>query len=390
MKDNVSVRPTWIGVPPGVAQQVSAMFVGVVGIMIAGLQPLLLGALQAEGRLSDAQIGHAATGELLAMGLTAGLAGGLLKAERLRLIGLVSGLALAAIDLATLKAGGEAVTLIRAAAGVPSGLLVWLTISLITRSPRPEQWSGLYLTVQTLAQFLLSLALTALVVSKYGANGGFVVLAAISALAGLAALACPDRYAPLAHADAPGGLPSARGGVSLAACFLFLAAVIAVWVYAEPLSHQAGHGPQIFGYAVSISLICQVAGGAAATVLASRLPWFWTLLACTVVDLALLALFASLPGPTTFLILSGAFGFTWLFMLPFLVPMVIEADPTRRAAMLLSGAQLLGGSLGPLIASLVVSDDDARGAVAFGAAALILAVAIVAGLHLRPTRHAAA
>ena len=82
-----------------------------------------------------------------------------------------------------------------------------------------------------------------------------------------------------------------------------------------------------------------------------------------------------------FLVVSGAFGFIWLFMLPFLVPMVIEADPTRKAAMLLSGAQLLGGSLGPLIASLVVSDADSRGAVAFGAAALVLAVAIGSCAH---------
>jgi hypothetical protein len=262
-------------------------------------------------------------------------------------------------------------------------------IGMITRSPRPERWSGVYLTLQTLAQFLVSLWLTAAVVSKYGANGGFIALAAISGLAGLVALVGPSRYAPLALAGAPSGLPSVRGAVALAACFLFLAAIIAVWVYAEPLSHQAGHGPQIFGYAVSVSLICQVAGGAAATALAGRLPWFWTLLGCTLVDLVLLAAFASLPGPTIFLVVSGAFGFIWLFVLPFLVPVVIEADPTRRAAMLLSGAQLLGGSLGPLMASLVVTDVDARGAIAFGAAALVVAMGVVAGLHLRPAAHPA-
>lgn len=388
MAHTASSSPAWIGRPPTLIDAVSVMYVGVVGIMIAGVQPLLLGALQAEGRLTAAQLGHAATGELLTMGLAAGLAGVLLKAERLRAIGLAAGLLLAVLDAATLKASGEAITLVRAAAGLPSGVLMWITIGMITRAPRPERWSGVYLTLQTLAQFLVSLWLTGAVVARYGANGGFLALAGISALAGLAALAGPDRYAPLAHADSPAGLPSARGLVALAACFLFLAFIVAVWVYAEPLSHQAGHGPQVFGYAVSISLICQVAGGAAATVLAGRLPWFWTVLVCAVADLALLALFASLPGPAAFLAASGVFGFIWLFVLPFLVPMVIEADPTRRAAMLLSGAQLLGGSLGPLMASLLVTDSDARGAVGFGAASLVAAMAIVAGLHLRPPRHA--
>jgi hypothetical protein len=364
------------------------MYVGVIGVMIAGVQPLLLGALQQEGRLSAAQLGQAATAELLTMGLTAGLAGALLKPRHLRWLGLVAGLLLAGLDMATTKLGGDALTALRAVAGVPSGLLMWITIGMVTRAPRPERWSGVYLTVQTLAQFLLSLVLTSFVVARYGANGGFLALAAISALAGLSALLAPSHYAPLAHQaeGSGGGLPNIRGWVALAACFLFLASIVAVWVYAEPLSHQAGHGPQIFGYAVSISLISQVAGGAAATVLASRLPWFWTLLGCTLANLLILLLFFSLPGPVMFLIASGAFGFIWLFVLPFLVPMVITADPTRRAGMLLAGAQLLGGSLGPFMASMIVSDADARGAILFGAACLVAAMVIVTGLHLRPAR----
>lgn len=382
--------PGWIGPRPSGLHAAAVMYIGVIGIMIAGVQPLLLGALQQEGRLTAAQLGHAATAELLTMGLAAGLAGGMLKGDRLRWIGVIAGLLLALLDIVTTRASGEALTLVRAAAGLPSGILMWITIGMITRAPRPERWSGAYLTIQTLAQFLLSLALTGVVVARYGANGGFLVLAGLSGLAGLSALAGPTRYAPLAHAHSPGGLPSVRGWVALSACFLFLAFIVAVWVYAEPLSHQAGHPPRIFGYAVSLSLICQVAGGAAATMLAGRLPWFWTILACAIVDLAILALFASLPGPVTFLVASGVFGFIWLFVLPFLVPMVIEADPTRRAAMLLAGAQLLGGSLGPLLASLVVTDADARGAIAFGAAGLVTAMAIVTALHLRPAagRHA--
>jgi hypothetical protein len=388
MAHTSSEHAAWIGARPGGLEAASVMYVGITGVMIAGLQPLLLGALQQEGRLTAAQLGHAATGELLTMGVAAGLAGALLKPERLRWIGLIAGLSLAAFDAMTLEARGEALTVIRAAAGLPSGILMWITIGMITRAPRPERWSGVYLTLQTLAQFLLSLVLTSLVVARFGANGGFLVLAAVSALAGLAALVGPARYAPLTHADAPAGPPSPRGLVALGACFLFLAFIVAVWVYAEPLSRQAGHGPQVFGYAVSVSLICQVAGGASATLLAGRLPWFWTVLACAVVDFALLALFVSLPGPATFLVASGVFGFIWLFVLPFLVPMVIEADPSRRAALLLSGAQLLGGGLGPLMASLVVTEADARGAVVFGAASLAAAMAIVAALRLKPPRHA--
>ncbi len=385
MKDDATA-PAWIGAPPSLIQSTAVMFVGVVGILIAGLQPLLLGALGQENRLSAVQIGHAATAELLVMGLAAALAGAWLKPERLKLIGLVSGLAFAAANLATLKAQGEGLTLVRAVAGAPEGLMLWMIISLISRAPRPERWSGIYLTVQTLAQLLLAAALTAFVVGRHGANGGFVALAGFGALAALVSLAVPDRYAPLAHSQEAGGLLPLAGWASLAACFLFLAFIVGVWVYAEPLSHQSGHGPQVAGTAVSVSLGFQVAGGAAATLLASRIRWFWAIVICGALDFALLALFWSLPGAPVFLAASGAFGFLWLFVMPFLAPMTIEADPSRRAAVLLGGANLLGSSLGPLMASALVTDADARGALAFGAGCLAVALVIVTGLHIRSHR----
>lgn len=381
--------PAWIGAPPTRLQATAILYVGITAVMIAGLQPLLLGALQFEGRLDSAQLGHAATAELLTMGVAASLAGAWLKPKGLRWIGLGAGLTLALIDALTPRVSGEGVTLVRAAAGVPSGVMLWMTIGLITRAPRPERWSGVFLTLQTLAQFGLSATLTAWVIGKMGADGGFLALGAMSGLAGVAALAGSPSFAPLGHADAPAGLPTLRGAASLAACFLFLACIVGVWVYAEPLSRQSGHGPAVAGTAISFSLAFQVLGGTTAILLAGRLRWFWTLLGCAAVDLSLLAAFAALPGATVFLAVSAAFGFIWLFLMPFLVPMTIEADPTRRSAVLLGGAQLLGGSLGPLMASALVTDADARGALAFGAACLVAAMAIVTALHLRPARKVA-
>lgn len=137
------------------------------------------------------------------------------------------------------------------------------------------------------------------------------------------------------------------------------------------------------GVAVSISLACQVLGGATATLLAGRLRWFAALLFCALLNVGCLLAFAVLPSESLYLLTSGVFGFLWLFSLPFMVPMVIAADPTRRAAVLVGGAELAGGSLGPLLASFVVSDVDVRGALGFGAVSLALTVAIAFGLHRR-------
>jgi hypothetical protein len=381
----------WIGAKPTTVQFSAVMFVGVTAIMIAGLQPLLLGALESEGRLSPAQLGQAATAELLAMGLAAGLAGAILKPERLKTMAIIMSLALAAIDIATPRFTGDMVTLLRGAAGIPSGVLMWITVALIARSPTPERWSGVYLTVQTLAQFVMATALSATVVPIYGADAGFIALAGLCIVTALVALLLPSRYGALPRTEGNNSsLPGIRGWIALGSAFLYSAFTIGVWVYAEPLSKQAGHAPEITGAAVSVSLACQVAGGTLATLIAGRVNWLWTTMVCAVINVALLAGFAILPGPIAFVALSGAFGFLWIFVLPFLVPMVIEADPTRRAAVLIGGAQVLGGSFGPFFASLLVTNDDARGAIAFGGACLVVAVLIAFVLHQTRVRCAAA
>jgi hypothetical protein len=373
----------WIGARPTAFQLGVILLVGVCGVMIAGLQPLLLGALLQEGRITAAQLGHAATAELLLMGIASAYAGGRWKAERLRAIGAISGLALAALNVATLWASGEIVTLVRALAGVPSGVLIWITIAMIARSPTPERWSGIYLTIQTLAQFLAATALTAWVIAPAGANGGFIALAVLCVVSAVAALALPNRFAPLVADSTATNMPNARGFVALAATFLWMAFIVGVWVYAEPLSRQSGHAPTVVGAAVSLSLAFQVLGGATATALAGRLRWFPTLMLCSVIYIACLLAFATLPSASLYLATSSVFGFLWMFSLPFFVPMVIAADPTRRAALLIGGAELAGGSLGPLFASFVVTDADVRGSLAFGAFALALTVAIALALHRR-------
>jgi hypothetical protein len=373
----------WIGERPTALQIGVILLVGVCGVMIAGLQPLLLGTLAQEGRITAAQLGHAATAELLLMGAASAYAGARWQAERLRAIGVINALVLAALNVATVWASGEMVTLLRALAGVPSGILIWITIAMIARSPTPERWSGIYLTVQTLAQFVLAAAITAWVISRAGANGGFVALAVLSVVSAIAALALPNRFAPLVADSTSSNMPNARGFVALAATFLWMAFIVGVWVYAEPLSRQAGHAPAVAGVAVSLSLACQVLGGVTATVLAGRVRWFPALMLCAAIYVACLLAFAALPSEPLYLVTSGVFGFLWMFSLPFFVPMVIAADPTRRAALLVGGAELAGGSLGPLFASFVVTDADVRGSLGFGAFALVMTVAIAVALHRR-------
>ncbi len=385
--DAPSEPGAWIGAPPGRVQYLAVFWIGLVGVLFPGVGPLLLGGMEATGRLTANQIGQAGMAELVAMGIGAAVVGPAFGERRLRLAAIVSGLLLAGLDIATTRVSGDLLTLVRALAGLPAGAMIWLITGMIVRSPRPERQAGLYLTLQTLAQLGVVAALGAFVMDKAGPSGGFVVLAVMTLTAALAGLFVPGSWAPLPKAeDNPKGLPSPRGWVALAAVFCFQAFILAVWIYAEPLSRQAGHPPAIASLAFSISLAAQVAGGAAATALAGRLSWFRSLTIGVILAAASLLVMGSLPSSSVFLVASGVFGFVWLFASPFLTPLAIEADPSRRAALLGPAASLLGCGAGPLIASFLVSGADVRPAVWLGVALAAATTAIVTGLHLTRPR----
>lgn len=383
-------RPGWLGPPLSRTEMAAVLFAGIAGIMFAGVGPLLLGALERTGRLTASQIGQAGMIELLTMGLAAGLTGTVAGIRHLRLLTLTSGLAIALLDAATLLSNGWVLVALRGLAGIPSGALIWLMTAMIVRVPHPERWSAIYLTTQALAQFLVVTALGAWIMLPFGPNGGFLVLAAIGLAAALAALAVPRAFAPLPVSDeGDSGLLSLRGLVALCAAFCFNAGILSVWIYIEPLSRQAGHPPETAALAMSLSLAAQLAGGGLATLLAGRVRWLAALVLSQLAMMMLMFLFARLPGAGMFLVASVLFGGLWMFSAPMLTPLAIEADPTRRAAVLGSGAALLGCSTGPLVASFVVTDGDVRGSALLGCGMMALAIATVVSLHLtrrQPTR----
>ena len=87
------------------AEIFAVLTVGIVGVLIAGLQPQLLGALATEGRLTVGALGNLATVELLAMGIAAGAAGFALPIGRIRAAAILAILALAVCDVLTARAG---------------------------------------------------------------------------------------------------------------------------------------------------------------------------------------------------------------------------------------------------------------------------------------------
>jgi len=126
---------------------------------------------------------------------------------------------------------------------------------------------------------------------------------------------------------------------------------------------------------------CQLLGGALATVLAGRVRYITVFWGCTGALLFTWGVYEVSAPAALFIAVTGVSGFCGGFGGPFLVPMTIEADPSRRTAMQSGAVQLLAAALGPLLAALVVGDRDAHGVLVLSAALAILALVLVTGLH---------
>jgi len=371
-----------VGPPLHPRAAAACLAVGVNALMVIGVLPVLLGTLADEHRLTAAGIGQSATIELLAMGLSTGAMGVVKRPRHLRTIAMAASVGLALANAATLAASGLGIFAARAAAGALEGVLIWISVAMIARTVTPERWAGVFFTAQTASQLVLALLIALWLAPHWGANGGYAVLGLIS-LSGVAmAMALPDRFAPLVVAPGQSGAPPLRGLAALAATIVYVSAAGAVAVYVVPLAHQAGLSSDVARTAQWVNLSAQVAGATLATLLAGRVGYLTVFFGASTLYLAAWFLISKdLPAPA-FIGVFASTGLAGLLVGPFLTPMTIDADPSRRAAMQSGAAQIMGGAMGPFLASMAVSQRDAHGVLLLGAGLMVLGLAGFSALRL--------
>ncbi|HWF00557.1 MAG TPA: hypothetical protein VG248_12225 [Caulobacteraceae bacterium] len=375
------VHEAWGPVLPP-SQVAAALSMGVLALLAGGVAPVLLGALADEQRLSNSQIGLASMAEVLAMGVATALMGLAGVPRRLRTLGVVGCVALAVGNLLCRTAGGTTFVALRAAAGAVEGVLLWISVGMIARTATPERWAGAFFTAQTALQALTAVAFASVVLPRWNAEGGYGAIALIVGAGAVLAFWLPSSYVPMPspHGAGAGG-PSLRGWAALAATVPFVAGGGAIAVYLQPLAHQDGLTASVARTALWTALGAQVAGGAAATALAGRVGYMTVFLAGGAASLVGWMLLGLHIPAWLFVADNMALGLAAMLIAPFITPMTIAADATRRAALQTGAAQLLGGALGPFLASLAVSGLEVRGVLWLGAGLLLVGLAGVAALR---------
>ncbi|WP_343221653.1 MFS transporter [Mesorhizobium silamurunense] len=188
----------WLVGNPTSLQLASALWIGSVGLLILGLQPVLLGALYTEGHVTGDELALVATAEMIAIAIGSGVVAMLLPARNMRRKSAVLLVLLALANFWTAYAiTPNSLIAARTLAGLAEGGLVAVATELIARSRRAERVGGYFVTLQTLAQCALALLLALYAVPAAGSSGGFVVLGIVCLISLVVARIVPDDYADL-------------------------------------------------------------------------------------------------------------------------------------------------------------------------------------------------
>ena len=345
------------------------------------LQPLLLGTLVSEGRLTIGQIGPASTAETLGMAVAATLAGALLPPKRLRFIATAALCGVAVLSVLTTTVSGTPILLVRGLSGACGGLLVWLVFGMLARIDSPARISGIYGVGQGACGVTLMFSLSSFVLPRFGASGGYFAIAGVSLAMLAAVLFMPRSYAPL-ETKARIALPNLPGAMALIGAGVYGAAVVALWAYLLPIGLAKGYSRETVSLALTISIAFQMLAGFAAIRFAHLRP-ATTLFCCLLGSLLAVAAITAVASPLVFIAAMTVISFLYVLAVSYQVPFNISLDATRRGVMLLSGAQIFGVSCGPLLASIFVTRSALP---ALWSSAALFAAALVCLLSCLPLK----
>lgn len=340
------------------AATAAMLLVGVVAGMIPALQGLLLPELAREGRLTLPQLGQVAMAEALGTLLAIAVANARLRTRRLKLFTICVTVIGASLDLATPHLSGFGIVGARFLHGICSGSLLWMWTSFLTRTANPGRLVAFDVALQASIIALLASWFSASIIPDYGVAGAFRVFAAVYGGVGLMALMIPDEFAALPGQE--GSVrPTMTGFVGLIVVFALVSAIVGTWVYLKPFGEKVGLTPDQTNLAISVALGCKVGASLLMTLIAGWLRPTRALLCLSGASIVTILFLLNAHSPMLFIGGAAVFAFLWMCTIPLLIPFLIEIDPTRRSAIHIGTAQLLGAASGPGLASIAVGAGDA-------------------------------
>jgi MFS transporter, DHA1 family, inner membrane transport protein len=327
-------------------------------LLMLGIQPLALGALQSAGRLSIPQMGVSATLELLALGCVSAWLAGRVRPRALHWWTFVGCLIVIAANIMGLSASGLAFIVSRAMAGFGGGIVLWVTTVIITRHADAPRVNAIFLAAQSVTQGISAALIPIFLTPHWAANASLLVLGGTAVLVVPLIYFLPRELSFQREAAANRPAFHRSNLFGLAAAFLVMAGIVGVWVYVEPIAAATGISASVVSNAIAASLGAQVLGALTLAVIIRAVPPFIGVAAVALTYLIVTAVLTWGHSTTGFVVVTLVFGALWTITMSLLLPLMLKLDPTRRAALLLPGTILLGSSAGPFVAGMFASDSS--------------------------------
>ena len=366
-----------------------AILLGTAALMILGIQPLLLGALTEDHRLSVAALGRLATVENLALAAFSAVGSRIMGGPRIRLKATLVCVALAVANISIYLADtSTSLFVFRSIAGALEGLMLGTAIVVLTSTPHPDRVNALFLAIQTIPQMVAAYFLPVAIIPRWGSSAGFALLClvALVSVAGAWALRVP---AAVRREPTRAVVPTTwRVLIGLAAVISQNAGIGGAWNYFEQAGAQRHFGPNVIGFALSASLAAQIAGAFFVAWIGWRAPYRIVLPIGIAVQTFMVLALAQLTNATSYTAIAAGFGLLWLGLQPYQIRQLLTLDATRRSALLVIPLALTGLSLGPFAVSFAVDGNDVDGCFRVAAAFLALSAVLFGAIGKSATAEA--
>lgn len=328
-----------------------------------GILPLVVAQLLADGRATISQSGYIAASEYAAMGIATLLAPRFATLTGLRQKALIASAASIAGNLICLYLSGNWIIFARLLSGAGAGILAWLQYAYLARARHGERLSGIYLAAYVMAGAAIFLLMPIFFLPTYGVNALFVAIAVTALLAAIGSYHGPSTLAD--DKKRPNTAPLSTQGLGLqplallASVFFMTAFTTGVWVYLDPIARLNGISPRVTGIAAVICLITQAAGALFGGFAAGKFPNRTML--CTLGFLAImqgLYILFTHVSPFGLIVFTALLGFVGCAVYPIQLALLVEADPSRKAAEYFSVPYVFGGGFAPFMVASIASENE--------------------------------
>ena len=223
------------------------------------------------------------------------------------------------------------------------------------RTAHPARWISLGISVQTLLYVGVSIGVP-MIGARYGVQGMFMGLAALSAALGLLTLLLPGGTG-LTQGAPTGNAPiGSEGRRVLLAMAFFAFGSLAIWPFMERTAHAINIPATRFGLYQSAAVLASALGNAALAAFIKRLPRAWPLaLALGACGIAC-ALLTTVRTEPAFAAAFIGYMVSWFLTYPLLLGLAYAHDASGRLAVMTTGTWLLAQSLGSLVAGFIAQD----------------------------------